>query len=91
MNLTPLQRAQIVAAIDSHIYWQLSDERYRANGAVLEPGSDDPDIAAEIVAFEELQDQLNDADAAACFITVRGHVERRRATGANVEEIDARP
>ena len=63
MILTQAQRTQIVAAIDSHSYWQLSDERYRANGAVLEPGSDDPDVAAEIVAFEALQDELNDAGA----------------------------
>jgi hypothetical protein len=34
MTLTQAQRIQIVAAIDSHIYWQLSDERHRANGAV---------------------------------------------------------
>ena len=63
MTLTPAQRARIVDAIDSHIYWQLSDGYYRANGAVLEPGSDDPDVAAEIVAFEALQDELNDAGA----------------------------
>jgi hypothetical protein len=63
MTLTQSQRTQIVSAIDSHIYWQLSDEYYRANGAVLEPGSDDRDVAAEIVAFEALQDELNDAGA----------------------------
>ncbi len=57
---------QIVEAIDSHIYWQLSDDRYRANGAVLEPGSDDPAVAAEIVAFEALQDELSNA----CVIDV---------------------
>jgi hypothetical protein len=61
MTLTPAQITQIVEAIDSHIYWQLSDELYRANGAVLEPGSDDPEVAAEIAAFEALQDELNDA------------------------------
>ena len=63
MTLTTAQRAQIVAAIDSHIYWQLSDERYRANGAVREPGSEDPEFAAEISAFEALQNELNDAGA----------------------------
>jgi hypothetical protein len=55
------QITRLVEAIDSHIYWQLSDERYRANGAVREPGSDDPEAAAEIVACEALQDALNDA------------------------------
>jgi hypothetical protein len=63
MTLTPAQITKIVEAIDSHIYGQLSDERYRANGAVLEPESDDPDVAAEIAAFEALQDTLNDAGA----------------------------
>ena len=63
MTLTPAQRARIVEAIDSHIYWQLSDHFCRANGSVHEPGSDDPDVAAEIVAFEALQDALNDAGA----------------------------
>ncbi len=63
MTLTPAQRDQLVEAIDSHIYWQLSDHLYRANGAVLEPGSDDPDVAAEIIAFEALQDELENAGA----------------------------
>ena len=61
MTLTQAQRIQIVEAIDSHIYWQLSDDRYRANGAVIEPGSDDPAVAAEIVALEALQDELSSA------------------------------
>jgi hypothetical protein len=58
MTLTQAQREQILEAIDSHIYWQLSDERYRANGAVLEPGSDDPEVVAAIMAFEALQGEL---------------------------------
>ena len=37
------------------------NELYRANGAVREPGSDDPDVATEVAAFEALQDELNDA------------------------------
>ena len=63
MTLTQAQRAQLVEAIDSHIYWQLSDELYRANGAVREPGSDDPEVAAEIAAFDALQNKLSDAGA----------------------------
>lgn len=61
MTLTHSQKIDIIEAIDSHIYWQLSDEWYRANGAVLPPGSDDPQIAAKIAACEALQDELNDA------------------------------
>jgi hypothetical protein len=63
MTLTHAQRRQLVEAIDSHIYWQLSDERYRANGAVREPGSDDPEVVAEIVVYQALQDELNAAAA----------------------------
>ena len=60
MTLTQAQRLQLVEAFDSHIYWQLSDERYRANGAVLEPGSDDPKVVSEILVYQALQDELND-------------------------------
>lgn len=38
----------IAEALDSHEYRQLSDERYRNDGHVLGPGSDDPDRQAEI-------------------------------------------
>ena len=62
MTLTDTQRNQLADAIDSHIYWQLSDHRYRANGAVLEPGSDDSEVAAEIAAFEALLDELTGTD-----------------------------
>ena len=64
MTLTKSQKEQIIEAIDSHVYWQLSDHLYRANGAVLEPGSDDPEVVREILAYQALQDALNDAVAA---------------------------
>jgi hypothetical protein len=63
MTLSQAQIARLVEAIDSHIYWQLSDGLYRANGVVLEPGSDDPEVAAEIVALEALQAELENAGA----------------------------
>jgi hypothetical protein len=41
--------AQLCAeALDSHVYWQLSDEQYRDDAAVLPPGADDEDQRAEI-------------------------------------------
>ena len=49
---------RLLAALDSHIYWQLSDQHYRNNADVLEPGSDDPDQAAEVAACSELVDRL---------------------------------
>ena len=48
----------LVEALDSHVYWQLSDEHYRSNSDVVEPGSDDPDTAAEIEACVELSQRL---------------------------------
>ena len=48
----------LVEALDSHVYWQLSDQHYRSNANVLEPGSDDPEHAAEIAACVELSDRL---------------------------------
>ncbi len=43
-------------ALDSHAYWQLSDEHYRNDGFVDEPGSDDPKVAARIVEANRLHD-----------------------------------
>ena len=48
----------IVEALDSHVYWQLSDQHYRSNAAVIEPGSDNPEQAAEIEASVELSERL---------------------------------
>ena len=48
----------LVEALDSHVYWQLSDQHYRNNADVLGPGSDDPDQAAEIEACVELSERL---------------------------------
>ncbi len=45
-------------ALDSHIYWQLSDERYRNNGFVHGEGSDDPEARALIQESEHLFNRL---------------------------------
>lgn len=60
--LTDRDRERLRAALDSHIYWQLSDERYRNDGYVHEPGSDDPEQAAEIEACNELAARLVPVD-----------------------------
>ena len=49
---------RIVAALDSHVYWQLSDQHYRNDAAVIGPGADDPEQAEEIAAVRELLDRL---------------------------------
>jgi len=58
VSLTKDELELIVEALDSHTYWQLSEEMYRRDGYVMEPGSDDPEVAAEIKAAEELQTRL---------------------------------
>ena len=54
---------RIIDALDSHVYWHLSEPQYRSNADVLEPGSDDPKVAAEIEACRELADRLITARA----------------------------
>ncbi|HTF88356.1 MAG TPA: hypothetical protein VK843_08100 [Planctomycetota bacterium] len=54
LRLTQRELALITEALDSHIYWQLSDEHYRSDGYVHEPGSDDADNAEQIVDTEAL-------------------------------------
>jgi hypothetical protein len=51
ISLTSDQVSMLREAIDSHIYWQLSEPIYRRNGDVADPGSDDPDAATEIQAY----------------------------------------
>ena len=49
---------RLISALDSHVYWQLSDQNYRNDGFVLDPGSDDAEHATEIAACEELASRL---------------------------------
>lgn len=58
ITLTTEQLEMLRSAIDSHIYWQLSDPLYRRNGDVVEPGSDAAEDAEEIAAFRSLDDAL---------------------------------
>jgi len=48
----------ILEALDSHVYWQLSDEKYRSDGFVEDPGSDDPEQAALIVEANALHGRI---------------------------------
>jgi hypothetical protein len=59
LELSPEDLHRIIEALDSHVYWQLSDQHYRSNADVLEPGSDDPEHAAEIDACRNLAEKLN--------------------------------
>jgi hypothetical protein len=57
-ELTEAEVALLREALDSHIYWQLSDEHYRDSGFVSDPGSDEADKAAEITAANALDRKL---------------------------------
>ena len=57
-EVSPEDLDRIIEALDSHVYWQLSDQHYRNDADVVEPGSDDPNQAAEIGACRELADKL---------------------------------
>lgn len=58
VEVTPEQLELLVEALDSHTYWQLSDEQYRNNGYVSEKGSDDPEKRAQIEQTRKLAYQL---------------------------------
>lgn len=58
LTITPADLRLVVEALDSHAYWQLSDEHYRSDGFVEDPGSDDPGIAQTIANTNALHDRL---------------------------------
>ena len=69
LQLTPDELALVCEALDSHIFWQLSDPEYRNDGYVRSPGSDDPQKSSEIAEAESLLGRLepylrDDADGA---------------------------
>ena len=58
VELAAVELALICEALDSHVYWQLSDSHYRNDGYVREPGSDDPEAADSIRAATTLEERL---------------------------------
>jgi hypothetical protein len=58
VELTAEELTILCEALDSHIYWQLSDRHYRNSGYVREPGSDDAEAAAAIRAADALEEKL---------------------------------
>jgi hypothetical protein len=60
VRLTVEQIRLLASALDSHIYWQLSDQLYRNSGYVLPPGSDDPVMRREIRASSRLLARLEE-------------------------------
>lgn len=67
VDLTISEASIILAALDSHLYWQLSDPKYRNSGEVFDPRrpgedviSDNPDQQREGIRVRRLIDKLND-------------------------------
>jgi len=58
VELTEEELKLLDEALDSHIYWQLSDPEYRNDGEVRDPGSNDPDFAVAIIEAREIKDKL---------------------------------
>ncbi len=58
IELTGFELELLADALDSHRYWQLAERRYRRDGYVIEPGSDDGETAEEIRACAELEERL---------------------------------
>lgn len=71
VELTDEEIGLLAEALDSHVYWQLSDENYRNDGFVRSPGSDDPYNAAEIERSQSLEDKLRDV--------IRAHAQQETA------------
>lgn len=57
LNRTDVQL--LLEALDSHEYWQLSDQHYRRDGFVMEPGADAPALRRQIKKVETLSAKLH--------------------------------
>lgn len=54
VELTDPQMELLLASLESHAYWQVSEEKYRNNGYVYAPGADDPDVADDLQEIDQL-------------------------------------
>jgi len=59
LTLTAKELELVRDALDSHVYWQLSEEPYRRDGHVVPPGTEDPQAAADIAGAHALIDRLD--------------------------------
>ena len=58
VTLSESELKTVLEGLDSYRYWQLSDENYRHDGFVLEPGSDDEENAKLISEVDDLESRL---------------------------------
>ncbi len=59
IDLNRDELALLIEALDSHEYWQLSDEFYRRDGEVVDPGSDNEDNRRAIRKVRALSKKLS--------------------------------
>jgi hypothetical protein len=59
IDLSPAEVQLLIEALDSHEYWQLSDQHYRRDGFVMEPGSDTASVRRQIKKVEALSAKLH--------------------------------
>lgn len=64
LSLTLDELTLVLEGLDSHRYWQLSDELYRHDGHVRDPGSDDPEKRERIEQVNLLEEKLETIRAA---------------------------
>jgi hypothetical protein len=81
LSLSRADLDRLLESLDSHIYWQLSDDAYRNSGHVLGDGSSDPETRAEIRRCERLVAHLEAAR--------RVNQEGRAASGRRVRSRSA--
>ena len=60
IQLTDEDLALLVDALDSHIYWGLSDEKYRDSGHVMDSGSDDEEQAEDLAKCRVLEARIDE-------------------------------
>lgn len=60
LHFTPEELGLVCDALDSHIYWELSDTGCRNSGYVDGPGAGDDETAAMISEAEALQIRLEE-------------------------------
>jgi hypothetical protein len=58
-RLTAHEARDASEALDSYIYWELSDQEYRSSGYVREPGSNDESTAELIAELQGLAERLS--------------------------------
>jgi hypothetical protein len=71
--VTPRELETLMDALDSHRYWQLSDEHHRNNGYVDDVGSDEPEMRTQIRRCTKLEERLRRA------LEIRARKRRRGA------------